>query len=418
MPSQANLKAAQAVVLSRVRHQKGLSRDASARSKKPLTLRAAEGLYHGSSRATIQRIVKKLEVANSADLNDISFGFAGRPKVLTEEEEEAIVAFVIWMERSGLPACKVEVEDAANELIRRRNPDAKPVSRMWYRRFREDHPELEKSILKTIEKSREAWEMAGIDDVKEWYRRLAEVITTLQIGASETWNADQAGVRVGILRERVECLIVRTKKKNPAQVLCPADRESCSVIGTGNAAGDTVPPWLIFKSFPSLEWAYIDGDPNMRFAQSESAFSNGDITVEWAKEFNRHSWEKSATVQSRQLSFEEHFGCDEHLRKPLQPHISFDVPPKEKTPEEKIWRLLVIDGFKGHGAFAFREYCIKFDILVAFLLPHSTHKMQPMDVGVFQWMKNAHQKKLRESLRQGNLSFNRRDFAGAFMVSP
>jgi hypothetical protein len=155
----------------------------------------------------------------------------------------------------------------------------------------------------------------------------------------------------------------------------------------------------------------------MRFAQSESAFSNGDITVEWAMEFNRHSWEKSATVQSRQLSFEEYFGCDEHLRKPLEPHISFDVPPKERAPAEKIWRLLVIDGFTGHGAFAFREYCIKFDILVAFLLPHSTHKLQPMDVGVFQWLKNAHQKKLREALRKGNLSFNRRDFAGAFMVN-
>ncbi|OBS17482.1 hypothetical protein FPOA_12112 [Fusarium poae] len=283
----ANLKAAQAVVLSRARHQKGLSRDASKVSKQPLSLRNAEARHHGIT----------------APLT------AGRPRILTDEEEEAIVAFVMWMERSGLPACKGEVEDAANTLRLRRNPDAQPV-------------------------------------------------------------------------------------------LSPADRETCTVIGTGNAIGDTIPPWLIFKSFPTLEWAYIDGDPNMRFAQSESAFSNGDITLEWAMEFNRHSWGKSATVQDRQLSFEEYFGCDEHLRKPLEHHISFDMPPKERTPAEKTWPLLIIDGFTGHGAFAFREYCIKFDILVAFLLPHSTHKLQPMDVG---------------ALRQGNLSFNRRDFAGAFM---
>jgi hypothetical protein len=38
---------------------------------------------------------------------------------------------------------------------------------------------------------------------------------------------------------------------------------------------------LIFKSFLTLGWAYIDGDPPMRFAQSGSAFSNGDTTVEW-----------------------------------------------------------------------------------------------------------------------------------------
>jgi hypothetical protein len=167
MPSQANLKAAQAVVLSRARHQKGLSRDASKVSKQPLSLRNAEARHHGSSRATIQRIVKKLEAANSSDLNDIAFKTAGRPRILTDEEEEAIVAFVMWMERSGLPACKGEVEDAANTLRLRRNPDAQPVSRMWYRRFRDDHPELDKSILKSLDKSREAWEVAGIDDVKE-----------------------------------------------------------------------------------------------------------------------------------------------------------------------------------------------------------------------------------------------------------
>ncbi|RYC77206.1 hypothetical protein BFJ63_vAg19920, partial [Fusarium oxysporum f. sp. narcissi] len=37
-----------------------------------------------------------------------------------------------------------------------------------------------------------------------------------------------------------------------------------------------------------------------------------------------------------------------------------------------------------------------------------------MDVGVFQYLKNAHQRKLREALRKGKLTFNRRDFAGAF----
>ncbi|EXL66284.1 hypothetical protein FOPG_17531 [Fusarium oxysporum f. sp. conglutinans race 2 54008] len=39
-----------------------------------------------------------------------------------------------------------------------------------------------------------------------------------------------------------------------------------------------------------------------------------------------------------------------------------------------------------------------------------------MDLGVFQSLKNAHQKRLREALRKGNLTFNRRDFAGSFKV--
>ncbi|PCD21933.1 hypothetical protein AU210_015736 [Fusarium oxysporum f. sp. radicis-cucumerinum] len=344
MHSSVNLRAAQAVVSSRLRLQSGRSRDAA----RPLTLRQAEDRFRGSKRATIARIVKKLEAANTLRVEDLPDQQGGRPRLLTEEEEEAIVAFVIWMQRSGLPASKYEVEDAANTLRRRRDPDAKPVSRMWYRRFCDDHPELDKSILKAKEAFRVEYEEAGVEETKQWFQRLSEVITNYELGASECWNADQAGVRVGILRERVECLIVRTQKKSSTEVFSPADRESCTVIGTGNAAGDTTPPWLIFKSFPTLE--------------------------------------------------------------------EYDLPPNHETIEEEgpVWRLLVIDGFTGHGSFAFREYCMKFHILVAFLLPHSTHILQPMDIGVFQYLKNAHQRKLREALRKGKLTFNRRDFAGAF----
>jgi hypothetical protein len=211
---------------------------------------------------------------------------------------------------------------------------------------------------------------------------------------------------------------MRTKREARAQVLSPEDHETCTVIGTGSAAGDTTPPWLIFKPFPSFGWAYLDGDANMRFAQSASLLSNGDITDEWARHFNRQSWEKSSTAKSRGQSFGEWFSCDEHLRDPLQPHISFDIPPASRKEEEIIWRLLVINAFAGHGAFAFREYCIKFNILVAFLPAHSTHFLQLMHVGVFQSMKNAHQKKLREELRNGSPSFCRIDFARAFQATP
>ncbi|PNP60791.1 hypothetical protein FNYG_14483 [Fusarium nygamai] len=277
MHSPVNLRAAQTVVSSRLRFQRGLARDSS---KRPLSLREAEKRYPGSKHTTIGRIAKKLEAANTLNIEEVPDTRIGRPRLLTDDEEEAIVAFVTWMQRSGLPASKYEVEDAANTLRRRRDPDAKPVSKMWYQRFLDDHPELDKSILKAKEAARVEYEEAGVEETKQWFQRLTEVITNFEIGASECWNADQAGVRVGILRERVECLIVRTQKKSSTEVFSPADRESCTVIGTGSAAGDTTPPWLIFKSFPTLEWAQIEGDSQMRFAQSDTAFSNAEITLQ------------------------------------------------------------------------------------------------------------------------------------------
>ncbi|KAG7403395.1 hypothetical protein Forpe1208_v016484 [Fusarium oxysporum f. sp. rapae] len=207
MPLNANIRAAQAVVSSRQRLQKGLSRDASKLMKKPLSIRDAERQYKGSNKSSIARIVKQLEAAKTADFSLVPEPNNGRPRLLSDAEEEAIVCFIIWMQKSGLPASKGEIEDAANTIRSRRDPHAQPVSRMWYRRFRDDHPELDTSILKSKEAARYEYEEAGVEETKQWFKRLSEVITRYRIGASECWNADQAGIRVGILRERVQCLV-------------------------------------------------------------------------------------------------------------------------------------------------------------------------------------------------------------------
>ncbi|OBS17414.1 hypothetical protein FPOA_12063 [Fusarium poae] len=216
MTSQVNLLAGQAVVRSRVRHRRGLISSATGALQQPLSVREAAKRYRGSNRGSISRVIKRLEAANTLDASELVDGIVGRPRLLTDEEEEAIVSFVIWMDRSGLPAAKYEIEDAANTLRRRRDPEAEPLSKMWYSRFQDNHPELQKSILKAREVSRAEYEAAGIEETKEWFQRLREVIANYNIGPSECWNADQAGIRVGILRERVECLVVRTKKKSAA----------------------------------------------------------------------------------------------------------------------------------------------------------------------------------------------------------
>ncbi|KAL9572163.1 hypothetical protein ACKAV7_003651 [Fusarium commune] len=276
----------------------------------------------------------------------------GRPRLLSDNKDKAIVSFVMWMQKSGLPASKSEIMDAVNTIRSRRDADAKPVGKMWYRRFRDDHPELDTSILKAKEAARYEYEEAGVEETKQWFKRLDEVITRYGIGASETWNADQAGIRVGILRERVQCLVVRTNKKAATEVYSPNDRETCTVIGTGNAAGETTPPWLIFKAFPTLEWANIEGDLEMRFAQSDTAFSNGDITLEWARDFNRKSWDKSAVVQHRQLDFEEWFRLRDALRKG---NLSFNrrdfAGSFKEIFDEGFTPAHIITGFEKSGIF-------------------------------------------------------------------
>ena len=46
-------------------------------------------------------------------------------------------------------------------------------------------------------------------------------------------------------------------------------------------------------------------------------------------------------------------------------------------------RLLIVDGHSSHVNMRFIEKCDKFHILLLILLPHSTHRLQPLDVSLF-----------------------------------
>ncbi|PCD21758.1 hypothetical protein AU210_015561 [Fusarium oxysporum f. sp. radicis-cucumerinum] len=185
MPLDANIRAAQAVVSSRQLLQKGLSRDAANVIRKPLLIRDAERQYKGSHKSSIARIVKKLKEAKTADFSLVPEPNKGRPRLLLDAEEEAIICFIIWMQKSGLPASKCEIKDAANIIRSRRDAAAQPVSRIWYRRFRDDYLELDISILKSKEAACYEYKEAGVEETKQWFKRPSEVITRYRIGASE-----------------------------------------------------------------------------------------------------------------------------------------------------------------------------------------------------------------------------------------
>ena len=82
----------------------------------------------------------------------------------------------------------------------------------------------------------------------------------------------------------------------------------------------------------------------------------------------------------------------------------------------RAWRFLLVDGFSGHFALEISRYCIRFDILIVVFRPHSTHMMQPLDVGIYGPLKVSHKAILKEFIRDGEISFIRTDFIDSFVV--
>ena len=53
-------------------------------------------------------------------------------------------------------------------------------------------------------------------------------------------------------------------------------------------------------------------------------------------------------------------------------------------------RLLIVDGHSSHVNMAFLNKCDELRILVLILPPHSTHRLQPLDVGLFGKLSTAY----------------------------
>jgi hypothetical protein len=77
----------------------------------------------------------------------------------------------------------------------------------------------------------------------------------------------------------------------------------------------------------------------------------------------------------------------------------FDPWTKEKA--NGHIRLLICDGHDSHISATFIRYCYENNIAVFLLIPHSSHLIQPLDVGVFGPLKAAMKSQLNTIFRTG-----------------
>jgi DDE superfamily endonuclease len=78
--------------------------------------------------------------------------------------------------------------------------------------------------------------------------------------------------------------------------------------------------------------------------------------------------------------------------------------------------MLVMDGHGSYLTKEFVDYCYQPDVKISpFLLPpHSTHILQPLDIGVFQSFKHWHQESLENSIQYRGIDYQRTDFLAGF----
>ena len=155
-------------------------------------------------------------------------------------------------------------------------------------------------------------------------------------------------------------------------------REFITLVASICADGSYIPPALIYKGEShDLRDSWLEDFDDSKdaafFACLEKGWSNDVLGLHWLKHvFNRTTKEKA--------------GRNRHV--------------------------LIVDGHSSHVNLKFIDYADRNRILIAVLPPHSTHRLQPLDVGLFSTLANFYLQEIDSLLAksQGLVSMAKHHF--------
>lgn len=181
---------------------------------------------------------------------------------------------------------------------------------------------------------------------------------------------DETGFRIGIGKDQM----IVTKRKRAHYFGIPENRESATAIEAISAAGDYISGYLILSGqlHMSQWYAVNELDPQMAIYPTPTGYSNDEVSLDWLKHFEQHTYGLS----------------------------------------QGAWRLLLLDGHGSHHTREFVQYCDNHNIIPFGLPPNLTHLIQPLDVVVFQPLKHYHAKALDLLVRDGICDIGKVEFLG------
>ena len=154
---------------------------------------------------------------------------------------------------------------------------------------------------------------------------------------------DEKGFIIGLLaKAKVICWVGR----RPPRVTQDRTRQMLMVIECCCASLYILPSFVIFKGTAQyMGWHTETGDPDAKFAYSPNGWTDDELALKWLRHFDQHTRDHEGGA-----------GCQ---------------------------RLLILDGHHSHITLEFCQYAIRNNIELLCFPAHTTHLLQPLDVGLF-----------------------------------
>lgn len=294
-------------------------------------------------------------------------------KKLSIIEERVIIDHVIDVDARGFQANYDMLRDMANKLLSDRGQPN--VGKNWPSRFVQRVPELKTRVNRPYDYKRCLNE--DPETIRKWFRLVQNMKRKYGILDEDTYNFDEAGFRMGVIGTRM--VITGTERRQTPKTVQPGNTEWVTTIVAANAQGWAIPPFIILKGAQHYDtWHDAIADrPDWILSVSEKGWTSLKHGFEWLKHFNRHTEGRTAGAH----------------------------------------RLLVMDGHDSHNTLEFLEFCKDHRIITLCMPPHSSHLLQPLDVGCFAPLKRAYSTEIEDLIRCRINHVAKEDFLPAFRTA-
>jgi hypothetical protein len=289
---------------------------------------------------------------------------------LTDLEEKAIVQYALELAARAFPPRLSGLEDMANQLLRVR--DAPPVGKLWAHRFVRRQPKIRMRYLRRYDYQRAKCEDPKV--IGEWFTLVRNTKAKYGIVDDDVYNFDETGFMMGIISTGM--VVTTSDGLSRAKLAQPGNREWATVIQGVNALGWAIPPFIILAAQYHLANWYTECNlpADWRIATTENGWTTNAVGLDWIKHFDYHT----------------------------------------ATRTKGKYRLLILDGHESHHSTEFEHYCQQNNIITLCMPPHSSHLLQPLDVGCFGPLKQAYGRRIEDLMRMHINHVSKLEFLCAF----
>lgn len=289
--------------------------------------------------------------------------------VLSEEEEKVLFELCDRLSMHNftitVSSFRQFVIDILCEITK--NPHA-IVGRNWISRHFQKWKSLYKATYSRRLDQTRAIANQSIGFFDDFFTKLRWALGEFSICAECFYNLDEKGFRMG---EAATCkAIIRRGAPYNDETTQDGQSETATILECIAADG-----WVF-----DLPLVIYNGEPHNSGWSTESGFGYGYSNNGWIDKDLYWGWLK------------EYF------------------EPRTRERARGRWRLLLVDGLEAHATFDICDWCWKHKIVVLQLPSHSTHLLQPLDVGCYSPYTHYYSQQINELSPDGRTGIGKHNF--------